>query len=92
MEIKNVILYCRVSTEEQEKGSSLNWQEDYLRRYCEMKHYNVVAVYKEDKSAKSGFKKRTEFQALMKFCKAHKHEVDYVFVYRWDRYSLLTGK
>ena len=23
----------------------------------------------------------------MKFCKAHKHEVDYVFVYRWDRYS-----
>jgi DNA invertase Pin-like site-specific DNA recombinase len=52
-----------------------------------MKHYNVVAVYKEDKSAKSGFKKRTEFQALMKFCKAHKHEVDYVFVYRWDRYS-----
>ena len=52
MEIKNVILYCRVSTEEQEKGSSLNWQEDYLRRYCGMKHYNVVAVYKEDKSAK----------------------------------------
>ncbi len=87
MEIKNVILYCRVSTEEQEKGSSLNWQEDYLRRYCEMKHYNVVAVYKEDKSAKSGFKKRTEFQALMKFCKAHKHEIDYVLVYRWDRYS-----
>ena len=87
MEIKNVILYCRVSTEEQEKGSSLNWQEDYLRRYCEMKHYNVVTVYKEDKSAKSGFKKRTEFQALMKFCKAHKHEIDYVLVYRWDRYS-----
>ena len=87
MEIKNVILYCRVSTEEQEKGSSLNWQEDYLRRYCGMKHYNVVAVYKEDKSAKSGFKKRTEFQALMKFCKAHKHEIDYVLVYRWDRYS-----
>ena len=87
MEIKNTILYCRVSTAEQEKGSSLDWQEDYLRRYCEMKRYNVVAVYKEDKSAKSGFKKRTEFQALMKYCKEHRHEVDYVLVYRWDRYS-----
>ena len=87
MEIKNVVLYCRVSTAEQEKGSSLDWQEDYLRRDCEMKRYNVVGVYKEDKSAKSGFSKRTEFQALMKYCKAHKHEVDYVLVYRWDRYS-----
>ena len=87
MKNKNAIIYCRVSTEEQEKGSSLNWQEDYLKRYCEMKKYNVIGVYKEDKSAKSGFKKRTVFQELMKFCKAHKHEVDYVFVYRWDRYS-----
>ena len=87
MEIKNIIGYCRVSTIEQEKGSSLDWQEDYIRRYCAMKHYNVVAIYKEDKSAKSGFKKRKEFQALMKFCKEHKHEVDYVLVYRWDRYS-----
>ena len=87
MDIKNVILYCRVSTAEQEKGSSLDWQEDYLRRYCEMKRYNVVAVYKEDKSAKSGFKKRSEFQALMKYCKEHKQEIDYVLVYRWDRYS-----
>ena len=87
MDVKNAILYCRVSTAEQEKGSSLDWQEDYLRRYCEMKHHNVIAIYREDKSAKSGFKKRKEFQALMKYCKEHKHEVDYVLVYRWDRYS-----
>ena len=87
MEIKNVVLYCRVSTEEQEKGSSLDWQEDYLRRYCDMKNYNVVKVYREDKSAKSGFGNRKEFQALMKFCKTNKHDIDYVFVYRWDRYS-----
>ena len=38
----NVILYCRVSTDEQaEKGFSLNYQEETLKNHCAFKGYNI---------------------------------------------------
>ena len=83
---KNIIGYCRVSTKEQELGNSLDWQEEYIRRYCKAKNYNLIAIYREDKSGRT-FEKRTVFQELMKYCKEHRNEVDSVLVYRWDRYS-----
>ena len=83
---KNVIGYCRVSTKEQELGNSLDWQEEYIRRYCKAKKYNLIAIYREDKSGRT-FEKRTVFKELMKYCKEHRNEVDSVLVYRWDRYS-----
>ncbi len=67
-------------------GNSLNWQEEYVRKHCAARNRDVVAVYKDDKSGKT-FRNRDEFHNLMKFCKAHKSEIDYVYVYRWDRYS-----
>ena len=84
--MKRAVLYCRVSTKEQEKGNSLDWQEEYLRKCCAIRKYEVVKVFRDDKSGKT-FKGRTEFINLMKYCKAHKGEIDYVLVYRWDRYS-----
>ena len=84
--MKRAILYCRVSTKEQEKGNSLDWQEEYLRKCCAIRKYEVVKVFREDKSGKT-FKGRTEFANLMQYCKTHKNEIDYVLVYRWDRYS-----
>lgn len=84
--MKKAVLYCRVSTKEQEKGNSLDWQEDYLREYCKVRGYEVNMMYREDKSGKT-FNGRTEFKELMRYCKANKNDVDYVLVYRWDRYS-----
>lgn len=46
------ILYCRVSSDEQAKGASLEVQESYLRSYCVNHGYEVVGIYKEDYSAK----------------------------------------
>ena len=51
----NVILYTRVSTDEQADGMSLEAQERYLRAYCSNHDYNIVGdeqPYKEDHSAK----------------------------------------
>ena len=45
------IIYARVSTEEQEKGYSLEAQIEECRKYCEAKGWEVVKVYKEVKSA-----------------------------------------
>ena len=47
----NVILYCRVSSDEQAEGCSLDEQERQLRSFCARNVYNIVDVYYEDYSA-----------------------------------------
>ena len=46
----NVVLYCRVSTEEQ---TSIKAQFASLRRYCEAMGHTIVGVYHDKQSAKS---------------------------------------
>ena len=70
--MKNVILYCRVSTDEQADGCSLDMQELYLRRYCTDKEYNIIDIYKEDYSAKHYDMRRPEMARLYNYCKKHK--------------------
>ena len=83
---KNVILYCRVSSDEQAQNTSLGYQEARLREYCLRNQYNIVECYKEDYSAKT-FKKRPEMQKIMTYCRSHPKNVDEILFLRWDRYS-----
>ena len=85
--MKNVILYCRVSTDEQADGCSLDMQELYLRRYCSTNEYNIIDIYKEDYSAKHYDMRRPEMARLYAYCKKHKKEIDKILFLRWDRYS-----
>ena len=86
--MKNVILYCRVSTDEQADGCSLDMQERYLRAYCSNHDYHVVGnVYKEDASAKYYDLRRPEMKKIFQYCKLHRGEVDAVLFLRWDRFS-----
>lgn len=86
MNSTNVIIYCRVSTDEQaEQGYSLDYQEESLRKYCELRNYNVVAEYREDHSAKNF--KRPEWTNLHAFVKSNKKTIDKVLFTKWDRFS-----
>ena len=83
----NVIIYCRVSSDEQREGTSLDVQEQRLLRYCEQKGYNVIDIpHKEDESAKT-FVKRPIIQGIMKYIKQHKGQVQKLLFLRWDRFS-----
>lgn len=85
--MKNVVIYCRVSSDEQAKGCSLNYQADTITEYCRKNNYNIIKEpYKEDYSGKD-FKHRPKINELMKYCKSHKNEVDLILVLRWNRYS-----
>ena len=88
---KKVILYCRVSSDEQAENTSLDFQEDSLRRYCARNEYEVVAVYREDYSAKHYDLKRPEMRRMYDFCKSNKAQVDKILFLRWDRYSRNVG-
>ena len=84
--VKNVILYFRVSTDEQAKGFSLEYQEEVLNRFCEIKGFNVIKSYKEDESAKD-FEGRPDWTKLQNYIKGNKNKVDLVLVHKWDRFA-----
>lgn len=84
--MKKVILYVRVSTDEQARlGYSLGHQEAVLTRFAELKEFEVIKIFKEDHSAKNF--NRPEYKKLFKFCKANKKDIDYVLITKWDRFS-----
>lgn len=85
----NVIIYCRVSTDEQaQKGFSLEYQEASLIRFCEGMGYNIIKTYKEDHSAKNF--KRPQWSDLKSFVKGNKKSIDKVLFAKWDRFSRNT--
>ena len=83
----NVIIYCRVSTDEQANGCSLEMQENYLRAYCANRKYNVHDVYHEEYSAKHFDLKRPQMAEMYQYCKKNKNLVNKVLFLRWDRFS-----
>ena len=83
-----VILYCRVSTDEQSEGCSIEMQERFLRAYCNNRGDEIIEpIIKEDYSAKGHELNRPEFKKMYDYCRRHRHEVDKVLFLRWDRYS-----
>ena len=85
--MKNVILYCRVSSDEQKTNTSLDFQEKKLRQHCEQNGYNVIGCYHEDFSGKHHDFSRPEMKKIRDYCKKHKSEVDLILFLRWDRFS-----
>lgn len=83
----NVMIYCRVSSEEQEKTCSLDEQERQIRSYCRRYGYNVIDVYREDCSAKSFDLNRPQMKKIYEYCKKNRGKINKILFLRWDRYS-----
>ena len=89
--MKNVILYVRVSTDEQAgRGYSLRDQEQKLLNYCQNNNYNVLHIFREDYSAKTF--KRPEFKKLLEYCKKNKKDIHQLLFIKWDRFSRNTAE
>lgn len=87
----NVIIYCRVSTDEQRQGTSVDVQEERLKAYCACKGYNIINIpefhdCKEDESAKT-FEKRPVMQAILKYIRKNRGKVQKLLFLRWNRFS-----
>ena len=83
--MKKVILYTRVSTEEQSQGNSLQYQKAFLENYCKINNYEIVKYYEEDHSAKNF--NRPKWIELYEYCSKNKKEIDAIIFTRWDRFS-----
>ena len=83
---KKVVIYTRVSTDEQANtGFSLRHQEDALRKYCEIRNYKIVNHFQDDYSAKTF--NRPEWLKLSEYVKKNKKSIDSVLFTKWDRFS-----
>jgi DNA invertase Pin-like site-specific DNA recombinase len=86
------IIYTRVSSEEQVKGTSLEFQEELCRKYCAQKGIEVVAVFREEgESAKSlSLHNRKKFLEALDFCRKKKNQIQAFVVLRIDRFARNT--
>ncbi len=82
----NVIIYSRVSTDEQrEKGFSLRDQVDKLEKYCQAKNYSILEHFQDDYSAKTF--NRPAFQQFLIYAKNNKGKITRLVFIKWDRFS-----
>ncbi len=86
------IIYIRVSSDEQVDGTSLDFQEQECRKYCERKGFEVVAVFREEgESAKDlSLNNRKVFLQAIEFCRKNKGKVQAFVVLRVNRFARNT--
>ena len=82
--IKNVAVYCRVSTEEQKKfGISVNDQKNSLTEYCKKNNYKIYDYYIDEGVSAGTISKRKEFVRLLKDL----DKIDLIIFTKLDRFS-----
>lgn len=76
-DIKRVVLYIRVSTEEQaQHGLSLDAQRSALTAYAAKQGYKVIAVYADEGiSARKKYRRRPEFVRMLNDAKTKQFEI-----------------
>lgn len=83
-EIKNVAVYCRVSTDEQRKfGISVNDQKDSLTRYCKENKLKIYDYYIDEGVSAGTISKRKEFVRLLQDL----DKIDLIIFTKLDRFS-----
>ncbi|OGG48696.1 hypothetical protein A3C18_02420 [Candidatus Kaiserbacteria bacterium RIFCSPHIGHO2_02_FULL_54_11b] len=83
---RRAIIYVRVSSDEQVKGTSLDDQEARCLRYCEEQGLEVVKVFREEgASAKSADRK--VFLEAIEFCRKNRGTIDAFVVWKVDRFA-----
>ena len=83
--MKRVAIMCRVSSDEQAKGYSLDDQRERLMQYCQRNNLEIVYEIKEDHSAKSF--NRPEWNKWLALVKSKNLLVDEILFTSWDRFS-----
>lgn len=85
--IKKVIIYYRVSTEEQAQfGISLEQQKNNCLDYAKRRGWEVIKIFHDDGvSAKTTA--RPGLQDMLQYCKKNSKQIDCLIIYKIDRLS-----
>jgi len=83
------IIYCRVSSLGQVRGTSLEGQEEACLDYAQRNNIEVANIYIE-KGESATAANRTEFLKAIEFCQLHKNKVSAFIVWKIDRFARNT--
>jgi site-specific DNA recombinase len=85
-----VVLYVRVSTDEQADPANLENQEQRCRDYCKRHGMSVIKVFTDaGESARTAA--RPQYQLMLAFCRENRRKVGYVVVQDLSRFARDSG-
>ena len=80
---KNLIGYCRVSTDNQKEEGTIEIQEHALKEYAKAKGHELVTIFK-DNGVSGGLEDRPGLAEMFIYLESHP-EIDSVLIYKLDR-------
>lgn len=84
--MKRAVYYTRVSHDNQvEDGSSLDNQDDRIKKFCELHNYQIVGSFSDPGVSGRKFENRPDFMKMIKM--VEKHQTDVVIVYSLSRFG-----
>ncbi len=84
------IIYTRVSSDEQVKGTSLDYQEKLCRKYCKDKGLQIIEPVFREEGASAKSTDRAEFLRAIEYCRKNKGDVHAFVVAKVDRFARNT--
>lgn len=85
-EIKNVIMYCRTSSELQADNFSIAMQKNAIKDYCNKHNYNLIGEYIDECKSGTSTNNRTDFHRMLEDIK-NNPTISAVLIYRISRIS-----
>ena len=85
--IKNVLIYTRVSTEEQVEGFSLQNQLDDLSDYAKALKYNVARTFTDAGVSGKSTENRTQYQEMLSYIDSNQTAIDAILIWKLSRIS-----
>ncbi|MCD6013090.1 MAG: site-specific recombinase, invertase Pin [Flavipsychrobacter sp.] len=83
--MKKAIGYSRISTKEQ-SNYSLDGQRNAITDYCAKQEIQLLEIFEDDGQSAKNFD-RISWQQLETFIQQRHKEIDYLIVYKYDRFS-----
>lgn len=80
------IIYTRVSSDEQVKGTSLDDQERQCREHCKRNGIEVVALFREEGASAKSVNRR-EFLKAIEYCRVNRNQIDVFVVFALNRFA-----
>src|SRR3989344_2320202 len=80
------IIYCRVSSQEQVQGTSLDGQREACIEFAESKNIKVKKIFIE-KGESATAANRTELIKALDYCRENKNKIDAFIVWKIDRFA-----
>ena len=84
------VIYVRVSSDEQVKGTSLDDQESRCRAYCASEKLEVLKIFREEGASAKTADRKVLLESI-EFCRKHKNEIAAYVVWKVDRLARNTN-